>query len=575
MKSFNNTLGQSLTKFSHAGLVARMTLCVVLVVTLVSGIILYVASLQMTSLYDRQLREHLSESADATASALKLRMSRVQFATQTAASLAKEDAQHFDQLDTLLIRTMQGIGCVDMVQVIYEHGFFPQYKGDSNYVRAAFYTDSLDVQNFSTRDELAILDDDDENWIYSYIYGRPCLSTPYDEDISGFPVKMLCYSVPLFDECGRRYGIFCTNVRLSWLTEIVHNMKAHPDFDVMVYNTLEGDTVIDSSEEIKLLLAENPDLLIEETRLLPELEWEVRMTAPVSVISDRVNTLLAAFVRFALLLLLTMTVAVVFVVRFIGKPFAIRQQKTESDKAVMQREFDIAAGTQRELVPHVFPAFPERKDIDLYACLHPAFEVGGDLYDYFINNDRLYFCIGDVSGKGAPASLFMAATHYLFRSVASSLPMSEAVGQINRSLCTDNAQCTFVTFWFGCLDLKTGQLDYVNAGHNAPILITRNGAEFLPVADNMPLGVFEEAGYTTRHFFLHPEESLMLYTDGVTESMDTNNRELGDSATLAAASQCADMPAEQIVNYILRRVHAHADGAVQSDDITILVLRKR
>lgn len=199
--------------------------------------------------------------------------------------------------------------------------------------------------------------------------------------------------------------------------------------------------------------------------------------------------------------------------------------------------------------------------------------MGGDLYDYFIQDDVLYFCIGDVSGKGTPASLFMAATHYLFRSVAAAMSVKEAVQQMNLSLCTDNEQCNFITFFFGRLNLTTGMLEYCNAGHNAPILVNGDGARFFAESENMPLGAWEEAEYMSHSMQLSKGDVVVLYTDGVTEAMDAEGNELGNDDTLHYVEVCEMKEPEAIVGNLLQCVRQHAGNAPQSDDITMLSIK--
>ena len=185
----------------------------------------------------------------------------------------------------------------------------------------------------------------------------------------------------------------------------------------------------------------------------------------------------------------------------------------------------------------------------------------------------MFFCIGDVSGKGVQASLFMSAAHYLFRSMAAGMSAVDVARQMNVSLCADNEQCRFITFWFGCLDLGSGSLEYVNAGHDAPVLLGRSGLEALPLSENMPLGVWDEAEFISGRIALHPGDILLLYTDGVTEAMDAAGNEFGvdrlNEAVLAAGASTAS----GVIGSVLDRVRQHASGVDQSDDITMLCLR--
>lgn len=145
---------------------------------------------------------------------------------------------------------------------------------------------------------------------------------------------------------------------------------------------------------------------------------------------------------------------------------------TTASKERIESELSIAREIQMGMIPKIFPPYPEREDVDLHAILHPAKEVGGDLYDFFIDNDRLYFVIGDVSGKGIPASLFMAIARSLFRTLAQQATSpAEIMSKMNRSISENNEANMFVTLIIGILDLKTGSLRFCNAGHNPPIII--------------------------------------------------------------------------------------------------------
>ncbi|MBP5563750.1 MAG: SpoIIE family protein phosphatase, partial [Bacteroidales bacterium] len=163
---------------------------------------------------------------------------------------------------------------------------------------------------------------------------------------------------------------------------------------------------------------------------------------------------------------------------------------TTAQKASIENELKVASDIQMSMVPRLFPAFPSRKDIDLYASMTPAKEVGGDLYDFFIQDEILYFCVGDVSGKGVPASLFMAVTRNLFRIVAQQgLPPAEIASHINNILAVDNDRAMFVTMFIGKADLRTGHLDYCNCGHNAPVV---DGQLLEMQYANQPLGLWED-----------------------------------------------------------------------------------
>lgn len=249
-------------------------------------------------------------------------------------------------------------------------------------------------------------------------------------------------------------------------------------------------------------------------------------------------------------------------------------QKTTETKASMERDLAIASQIQQGMLPKEFPAFPDRTDIDIHGLLQPAKSVGGDLFDFFLKDEKLFFCIGDVSGKGVPAALFMTVVGHLFRNVGrhTSSP-ADICRSVNEGLVEGNEQNMFCTLFVGVLDMKTGLLDYCNAGHNMPIFMKKHGPLFMHVKVNMAAGAFDGADYTTEQIQMHPGDGLFLYTDGVTEAENKDKRLYGDDATLRAVASHASESMESLAASVLTSVRNFADGTEQSDDITILCLR--
>ena len=247
---------------------------------------------------------------------------------------------------------------------------------------------------------------------------------------------------------------------------------------------------------------------------------------------------------------------------------------TVANNERIESELRIAREIQLGMIPKIFPPFPERKDIDLYAMLVPAKEVGGDLYDFFIEDEKLYFIIGDVSGKGVPASLVMAVTCRLFRTVAShASDPAEIVASLNNALAESNESNMFCTFFLGILDLQSGKLLYCNAGHNAPLLVAPGGIVTpLDVKPNLPLGVIGGFPYVPQETMLEKGTLLFLYTDGVTEA-ENPAKELYSDARLKEVLAAANSDVRSLVNDVKSSVDTYAAGTEQSDDITILCLR--
>jgi sigma-B regulation protein RsbU (phosphoserine phosphatase) len=235
-----------------------------------------------------------------------------------------------------------------------------------------------------------------------------------------------------------------------------------------------------------------------------------------------------------------------------------------------------AKAIQRSALPRTFPPFPEIDAFDLYASMDAAKEVGGDFYDFFIVDDNtLVFLIADVSGKGIPGALFMmAAKAEIENYLSTGMGPAEAILSVNRRLCATNDAGMFVTVWVATLNWETGELTYVNAGHNFPLLRHGRGGnwEWLKKKCGLFLGTFEIAKYRQETIDLQPGDELILYTDGVNEAFSVNEEEYGNDRLDAFLAAHNDMRHDELVKALRDDVAAWAEGAEQSDDITILVM---
>lgn len=249
---------------------------------------------------------------------------------------------------------------------------------------------------------------------------------------------------------------------------------------------------------------------------------------------------------------------------------------TTAAKEKIASELLIAHQIQLGIVPKLFPPFPHRRDMDLFAYLEPAREVGGDLYDFaLLDDDHLYVAIGDVSGKGVPASLLMAVGKTLLKaSVQAVRDPARALALVNEELAADNDSCMFITAFCGVLNLLTGDLTFANAGHNPPLLVRTGGTvEMLSTRPGAPLAVIPGARYASHGTRLDPGDLLMLYTDGVTEAMNPQSELFDDARLIEVAQRDGAKTARGLIEALLAAVKTHAAGAEQSDDITLLTLR--
>ena len=274
-------------------------------------------------------------------------------------------------------------------------------------------------------------------------------------------------------------------------------------------------------------------------------------------------------------LLLTMAglLVLAFIVQRSAKNISKLQQAT-LEREHIDSELNIARKIQMEMLPKG-DEIALRDDCDVVGSLDPAKMVGGDLYDHFIRDEKLYFCIGDVSGKGVPAALVMAVTHTLFRSISAHESNPARIMQaLNETSCQRNEQNMFVTMFIGVLDLPTGRLRYCNAGHDKPFVIGEE-TKLLPAKPHLPLGVMDNMVYTTQETVLLSGETLFLYTDGLTEAMNEGHEQFGLKRVEKGLQDCiGNKPnvAEKIIRTMTNRVNAFVDGAEQSDDLTMLAI---
>ena len=245
-------------------------------------------------------------------------------------------------------------------------------------------------------------------------------------------------------------------------------------------------------------------------------------------------------------------------------------------KAAQERiesELRIARDIQMSMVPSVFP---EREGLDMYASMTPAKEVGGDLYGYLLEGDKLYFALGDVSGKGVPASLFMAQATRLFLTLAKQGMMpAEICSRINNALSgDDNENSMFVTFWLGLVDLATGHLDFCNAGHNPPIIGDgENGGEFLEMIPNAPIGLVPGLEYKGEEIDSIKGRPLFIYTDGLNEAENPEQEQFSDDHLLDILRSTHFDNTQQVIETLKTEVEKHRNGAEPNDDLTMMCLR--
>lgn len=259
-----------------------------------------------------------------------------------------------------------------------------------------------------------------------------------------------------------------------------------------------------------------------------------------------------------------------------GKNMIEKQHEITKKGARIETELNLANAIQKNMLPSIFPPFPDHPEVDIYASMNPAKEVGGDFYDMFlIDENHLAFCMADVSGKGIPASLFMMISKTLIKNVSSlDAQVDKALTRVNNMLCDGNKIGLFVTCWFGILDLRNGNLEFVNAGHNSPLLYSKELGKFdyLKTKPNMVLAGMENINYRKNEIKLEPGDRIFLYTDGIVEATDINNKLYGEERLKDFLNNNLDLNVEDTINKVKKELDKFVGKAEQFDDITMLEL---
>jgi sigma-B regulation protein RsbU (phosphoserine phosphatase) len=427
-------------------------------------------------------------------------------------------------------------------------------------------------------------------------YGIGYWSEPYVDE-GGGEILMTTYSVPVMDDTGRVAAVLTADVSLDWLTELVGNVRVYPNaFSVLI--SRNGKIMVSPVEELNMqtsimdyaektkdtssfkvlaegmLTGKSGSVSLRQNRRermfvfyapIEKTGWSMAIAIPDSEIYGEIRRM-SFLVSILMLIGLGM---LVFILRSAFKS-QVKYAQLNEKKDRMENELRIGHNIQMSMIPKSFPPFPERKDIDMAATVVPAKEVGGDLYDFYIREEKLYFCIGDVSGKGVPASLVMAVTRSLFRTVsAHEKSPQRIVTLMNDSMSDMNDNNMFVTFFCGVLDMATGHLRYCNAGHNPPV-VYNDEVKYLPALPNLPLGIMSGMSFQEQEMDLNYDDSIFLYTDGVTEAENIEHEQFGESrmeAVLRTRRNALDN-----LHEMRKAVADFVDGADPSDDLTMLFI---
>lgn len=430
-------------------------------------------------------------------------------------------------------------------------------------------------------------------------------SDPYVYNDGHTVQHLSTYSFPIFDNDNNLAAVSGIDVDLSWLNDTLNIKHFHPSTFVLLL-TQKGKVIGESTataydhrddmERIVSLIndstverrpsrgdttnqvieyydeSDGDKVIIYYTSIGKSPNWQIALVN----YDDEVFEPVYKMRLYNMLLLLFGLAILAFIIhRYLKNERRLRQASVE--QARIGSELRVAQNIQNEMLPKGDSSIVNRQDIDIFGTLTSAREVGGDLYDYFVRDEKLFFCIGDVSGKGVPSAMVMAVMTSLFRLVASrSSDPARIVQALNESVCRNNESSMFVTLFVGVLDLPTGMLHYCNAGHDKPILIG-NSLEQLPALANLPVGAFDDFVFTSQDYQLKGEATLFLYTDGLTEAKNANRQQFRLQRVMnvleGVVREKQPLTAVALVHIVSDAVAAFVEQAEQSDDLTLLAIR--
>ena len=424
-------------------------------------------------------------------------------------------------------------------------------------------------------------------------------SEPYF-DTGGGEMLMTTYSLTVSDMQGRPAAVLTADISLDWFTDLVGSVPEYPSaFSALVSRT--GKLMVcpapalvmkKTAQEVAADMADSTavrDIALAmlagergSRQVLYKGEKEYVFYAPI----DRANWSMAIVIphkeiygdvqRVGLLVILLQVLGLLVMsyILYTAMKNQMRFRDVSEKKNRMDSELRVARDIQMSMIPTSFLSVSGHEEVDISGMVVPAKEVGGDLYDFYDRDGKLYFCIGDVSGKGVPAALVMSVTRSLFRSVsAHEKSPQRIVSAMNESMADMNENDMFVTCFLGILDLSTGHLRYCNAGHNAPVRIGSGTATFLDVVPNLPLGVMPGMKFQEQETDLASGEGLFLYTDGLTEAENVDLALFGDAKLLENAVRLGGGKADDFVKSMAAAVKSHIRGRNPSDDLTMLYVR--
>lgn len=615
----------------------RLSLTILLVVAIVFIVALGVAAISSHTLLAEASETSARHLLHATINEIEIPLHQVEVATKASAGAALYIIDSKEQLQGITCTLVSGAPMISGCAVA-----FPKDNRWGEPYAPYCYRDSashgIKTKNLAEGGH----DYTSEEWFeVPYRTKQPHWSSPYYDE-NGGGVLMTTYSEPILDPAGNVLAIFTADVPIDWMRKKVDKIRPYPSSHTSI-TCANGQVIGTLSDELRTFLekeiktnkrlqeiAENMrkgEDSLERFPVGPMMffiayghlhnGWNLSITCPYNEVLEQSSRMHFIIAMIALVGLLVLFLICYATIKRLTRPikdlsvaalsmaggnlqtqlpdikskdemmqlrdaFAYMQESlgdyieelktTTAANNRMEGELNVARDIQLGMLTHEFPD-------NIHGLLTPAKEVGGDLYDFIFHDNYLYFAVGDVSGKGAPAALMMAITRAALRFVGNlGLPLDEAMGRINNAITETNSNAMFVTLFIATLNRATGEVTYCNAGHNPIVVIPPDGeAYFLKAKPNLATGLFAGFEYEAEQLTIIPGTRLLLYTDGVSEAEREDKEQFGDARLLTWANNSLahdpNATEQQVVDDLMKTVHDFTQGAVQNDDITILSIK--
>ena len=494
---------------------------------------------------------------------IELHTIEMETAAKTLALLVEK---HIDCLDSvyaatdLAVRTMRTF---TSVAVAYVPDYFPKAGRYFEACSSRITEDSVYTRQIgSAAHDYTEM----EWWQNGFVHDSCWWCEPYMDD-SGSEAPVVSCSYPVCNAQGEVVAVVCVDMRLDYLQQkLPEYLQVYKNSYFSIRSSKGGDIV----RAMDTVPGRKYNIYNEE---IDATGWHIEIVIPDDELFKDLNHTGKIV---GILMLLGLVLLAMMLIHSSRTNKKLLESTAKNQR--MENELYVAGAIQTAMLPKVFPPFQDLRNVNVYGTVKPAKEVGGDLYDFYVRHDKLFFCIGDVSGKGVPASLVMAMTRSLFRSITShDEDAASVMTKMNKAFVEQNTQNMFLTLFIGILDCQTGKLDYCNAGHNAPVLVEsqKSKVERLNVVPNLPLGVEGEWEFQAQQVQMAYNDLLFLYTDGLTEAERSTHEQFGEERMMKglAMSDYRLMGPRKLVEKMQAEVETFVDGAEQSDDLTMMAIR--